>query len=249
MIGLPSIAGRQPNIKHKAELSMKTLNIKERGFTLVEILIVLGVMSVLTSVAIPNVTGMFTRGVEQTYYTDQETIQTAVSAFYYDVHGGDAGNDWNAAGESGHKWPTASGELPDSDYAGGLTTPDDDDGIIWCGLLVNRPGTGSSNVPGEVAPLPDEKGPYLNEFPESAHQLNSATEYSGGSVSGSNTNGTYVWVLTTSSKVTAFQYNGTEWVEAFAPADDDSDDPGPVKPAPVPGPKKKDIPIGPSLSK
>ena len=60
----------------------------EKGFTLVELLIVLAILAVLSAVVLFNVTNTFRRAAEQAYYTDQKTIQQIVALFYFDPHAG-----------------------------------------------------------------------------------------------------------------------------------------------------------------
>jgi len=118
---------------------MKGFIKKKRGFTLVELVVVVAVLGVLTGVVLPNVVGMMGRGSAQTYDTDQETIQLATSTFYSDTHacwdsdavGGPLWgcNDTNAANAAGHYYPTELAYIGDhtltpstteSDIAGGF---------------------------------------------------------------------------------------------------------------------------------
>ena len=88
----------------------------EKGFTLVELLIVIAILAVLAAVVIPNVAGMFGKGGKQAYDTDAKTIQGAVFGFYSDVHkgpidGSDGDTDyaWIGTGAPGHYYPTETG--------------------------------------------------------------------------------------------------------------------------------------------
>ncbi len=83
----------------KAILSGKGLRKGEKGFTLVELLIVLAIIAVLAAVVIPNVTGMLGKGQEQSYSTDKKTVQSGVMAYDIDIR------DGGVAVDAGHYLP------------------------------------------------------------------------------------------------------------------------------------------------
>lgn len=216
----------------KAILSGKGLPRKgEKGFTLIELLIVLAILAVLAAVVIPNVTGMFGRGAEQAYDTDLKTIQTSVSTFYFDVHGGynSTDDEWqDTAGTDGHYYPTMYGDdtydgtfkaapgtavdpdntsnyriaraLLATDY---MTDLEVSDAALWFGLLINSPAAEGAGIDGstnaertDVAVSTGEKGPYLNEIPDSAMAVITGVVPGNGG-----TAGTYLWVIGENGKV------------------------------------------------
>ena len=180
----------------------------ERGFTLVEILLVLTILGILAAVVSVSVVGLIGRGEEETYATDERTIQLAVSTFYADIHGyASGGGGWNEVGgqTSVHNYPTGSGaasslhaadvttEVNGYDvreivgYAGSTAAEkraEIEGAAIWMGLVTNGPGdgvVGPDVAPGdENSPLDGEPGPYLNPLPKSCSAINSSR--GGGSI-------------------------------------------------------------------
>lgn len=68
---------------------MKKKKLKE-GFTLVEVLIVLGIIAILTSIAVPSVAGIMNRAKATKIVTDMQNVQVAVlnySLFNNDLSG------------------------------------------------------------------------------------------------------------------------------------------------------------------
>ena len=58
---------------------------EEKGFTLVEILIVLAVLGIMAAVVIPNVTGFLGRGKASAHESDRRTLQAAVDSWRTDI--------------------------------------------------------------------------------------------------------------------------------------------------------------------
>ncbi|KKL22284.1 hypothetical protein LCGC14_2437010, partial [marine sediment metagenome] len=157
---------------------------------------------------------------EQAFDTDEETMQMSVATFYFDSHVDTAFVTWTASVV--HNYPTLSGtaaavtvDTVNSDIANGKNivfpvmnlTPapaviaDIEAAAIWCGLLVNAPGTTPAATPGGAAVPTTEKGPYLNEFPKS-----SSTTYNGNP---DTPGGAYTWVIAVDGKVW-----GVTWIVA-----------------------------------
>ena len=114
---------------------MKRFKRGEKGFTLVELLIVVAILGILAAVVIPNVVGLMGRGGAQAYETDQEVIQLAASTFYSDVHRGwneEAGayywgcNQTAYQEDPGHYYPTSLAAVQSHELVASTTVFDPD---------------------------------------------------------------------------------------------------------------------------
>jgi type IV pilus assembly protein PilA len=58
----------------------------QKGFTLIELIVVIGILGVLAGVAIPNVTKSIGKGKVEAANTDFASVQTAIAAYQADGH-------------------------------------------------------------------------------------------------------------------------------------------------------------------
>jgi prepilin-type N-terminal cleavage/methylation domain-containing protein len=205
---------------------------RKDGFTLVELLLVVAILGVLAAVVSINVVGLVGHGEEESYATDERTIQLAVSTFYADTHGyAEGAGGWNAAGgyTDVHTYPTGNGResaLYAADagsevnghqvweivgFAGGTLAEwraEVEGAAIWMGLLTNGPGDGVAGAdvaPGDDnSPLEGEVGPYLNPLPKSCSTMNST----GG-------RGTITWIVGAYGRVYGVWDQDGVWYAGF----------------------------------
>ena len=182
---------------------------QQRGFTLIELIVVIAILGVLAAVAVPSVLSFIGEGGEKALQADEAKIQQQVDAFKSSKHKGPDGT--NVWGEENAQflYPTEDGEVgdlelnlnsTDADYddqnnyrideykagPGSVGVASDaqiDDSLIWLGLMVNEPfdGTGTEqDEPGNAHPQAGEQGEQLLEFPESASGDNTSSITDGG---------------------------------------------------------------------
>ncbi len=67
----------------------------QKGFTLIEIIIVLSVLAILAAIIVPNVSGFLGRSKQRAWDADRNILQSAVDSYRTDI-----------SKRSGNRWPT-----------------------------------------------------------------------------------------------------------------------------------------------
>jgi type IV pilus assembly protein PilA len=127
---------------------MKMLHHGEKGFTLLELLIVIAIVGVLAAVIIPNVGTFMTMGTVSAANGEAENVQTAALAYYSDHH------DWPASTMSANFTNYIAGTLKAEYYFNGY-------GFIYAVSspgIYDPDGTESSEYKGIVWQNPTDVG-------------------------------------------------------------------------------------------
>lgn len=218
-----------------------------RGFTLLEVAIVIVVLALLAAIVAPGVLGITRRAGQGAVEADRAILQTAVDRFVLDLHRGPAGTPlrWGA-GPPGHYYPTGNGRPGNLELNLGVTDPerpqnpridryrvgpdtdgpaDDADilaGRLWMGLLVNEaygtaPGP-ENETPGNAHPMEGEEALYLKHWPATASEANTDTDADPTNGNGY-TDGPFTWVVLFSGLVVpAYKAEDGLWYSAFRPS-------------------------------
>lgn len=214
---------------------LKGLHHKQRGLTLIEVIVVVAILGILAAVLIPSVSGLIGEGENAAYDADVVAMNLAVTEFKLERHQGPLAGEWGAApGGKRRLYPTIDGEVGDIELD--LTTDATDggnpplmkyvdgssvgavagatnvaDSLVWVGLLVNEPNDlntpAEQQTTGDAAPLDDERGEFIPKFPESAHADNTALD-----PTGSATDGDYWFVVLHNGTVAAVYLNATDGI-------------------------------------
>ena len=211
-----------------------------KGFTLIELVVVIAILGVLAAIAVPAVIQFVGRGGDSALDADQDTIQAAVDEFKADKHRGPESGTWlwGSQGSATRVYPTKDGLVGNIELSTTITDPNYTDrsnyqivnyaagpgwtsyvtsgpivsSTVWFGLLVNEP---SATASGEQ----DEAG---NTHPQSGEKGRYLLEIPKSAIASTTTNlstGSYYWVLLQNGKVVP-AYVGTNTTTYFTGSND-----------------------------
>ena len=217
---------------------LKSSHRKQRGLTLIEVIVVVAILGILAAILLPSVSGLIGEGDNAAYNADVESVNLSVSEFRLHRHQGPDGGEWGAAtGGKRRLYPTVDGAVGDVEIDLATDTPDEGnfplvkyvDGsgvgpvadaadvtasLLWMGLIVNEPNdlttSAEQQTTGDAAPQDDEDGEYIPRFAESAHPDNTALDPSGAA-----TEGSYWYVVLHNGTVVAVYLNDGVYYAGF----------------------------------
>ena len=159
----------------------------QKGFSLIEVLIVLAVLAVLAGVVVPNMSGILGRGEQEAYNGDQRAIQTAVDDFY---------SDTRVQGKRQYPIIGYDGSDGDAGASGGTPVWDDADAGIDRDLAEDWTGTTDDYLIDFLLLV----GDYLKQSPRSASLDNTAP-------AGETYSGHYSWYVDDDGIVKSLYYD------------------------------------------
>ena len=165
----------------------------EKGFTLVEIIIVLAVMAVLAAVVIPNVTGFLGRGKERGWAADRDILQAAVDSYRTDINQ-----------RAGNPWPTLGGLIgTPADTANGTANATDGDYGDVGDKDINQETGEDLNSLIDIAALVNEGYLKNDKTVKSANKLLNTT-------ANQTVSGSYGWYINSTGVVDAIYWNDAD---------------------------------------
>ncbi len=174
---------------------MNRKNGNQKGFTLIEILIVIAIIGILAAVIVPRMGGFFSQGEEAAFTGEKNTLQSAVDAYF-----GNSGVERHYLGQEGPGlYPTYNGEggsFPDvGDPAEASNAP---------GPIINMVFLMSANDNYDRGCIREG---YISKYPKSACQLNGNEDNPGH----------YYWYVDSDGQVQAKYWNGSgsEWLDGY----------------------------------
>lgn len=211
-----------------------------KGFTLIEVLLIIAIVGILALVAIPSIRGALDKGGEESYNNDKNTIWTTVATFWSDIHQGPCNNGgvWRWGDIDGlppdHYFPTAIGKASDIQLFNGITNQGnpilyidangdnvynlgeeviDEDiklAAVWMGLLVNA----SKDIanPGDEHPGTAATITGENSLYLVEYPRSSSAKYNGNLWSDK---GSYTWIIGKGGRLHACYKVDNKWYTGF----------------------------------
>lgn len=162
---------------------------KQKGFTLIEILIVIAIIGILAAVLVPRMSGFFSQGKQAAFNKEKESLQTAVDAYF--ANSAVERRDLPGNPEGPGLYPTYSGK--GGRFPRDVRSPNDGDADDKDSSIINMDFlmSGGNTHRGHV------REGYISDYPKSSCQNN-----------GNKKNpGHYCWYVDKDGKVRAKYYD------------------------------------------